>query len=574
MQEVAVAANEADTLEQAAGLAMRQISTHVGCAIGHLCVSPADTEAPAHSLWHLAGEGDYRAFQEASDNPSSLADDDFWARVSATGRPVWIADLEADSQWPRREQALAAGLESGFAFPVFVGPEIVAVLEFFSRTRMESTGSFLDVLTGIGTQLGRVVERQRAATALRRSAEELRVSEARLREAQALARLGSWYYDLRTGESTWSEEMCCLYGLEPGAPAVDLEAALASVHPADRARAGAALSRLVESGERVSEDVRVVRPDGQLRWYRSEGSVVKDQDGQVVAIHGTSQDITDRKLMEEALRERERQLSEAQRAARLGSWERDLSTGRMTWSDEMYRLWGWEPSREISLEVFLATLPDDDRQRLVAEAARVHRTGESICLDFRASVADGRQRWFRGGAQLLHDEAGRPIRVVGTAQDITEEKQAEEELRAAKDLYQRIVETAYEGVLTVDAQDITTFANARMAQILGYSAEQMPGMPVSAFVDEETLASLSVHRQRRRAGISEHYASTLRAKDGAAVPVLISASPFFGDDGRYAGTLAMVTDVSAFAEADEVLRLHGLRVHPDGGAILDKPPAS
>jgi PAS domain S-box-containing protein len=240
----------------------------------------------------------------------------------------------------------------------------------------------------------------------------------------------------------------------------------------------------------------------------------------------------------------------------------------------MYRLWGWEPAQEISFEAFLTTLRLDDRQRLLAEVARLRETGESICLDFRASVADGRQRWFRGGAQLLHDEAGGAIKVVGTAEDITEEKQAEEELRKAKELYQRIVENAYQGVLTVDAQHVTTFANARMAQILGYSTDEMPGTPVSAFVDEQTLAALSVHRQRRRAGISEHYGTTLRAKDGTAVPVRISASPLFGDDGRYAGAVAMVADVSAFAEAEEVLRLHSLGVHVDGDAICDGPPAS
>ena len=370
--------------------------------------------------------------------------------------------------------------------------------------------------------------------------------------------------------------MCSLHGLEPGAAAPDLESALATVHPTDRARARAALSRLVESGERVSEDVRVVRPDGQMRWHRADSSVVRDEDGRVVAIRGTSQDITERKLAEEVLRERESQLSEAQRAARLGSWECDLSSGRLTWSDEMYRLWGWEPGQEISFEAFIATVAVEARQRLLEDAARLRQTGESICLDFRASVADGRQRWFRVGARLLLDEEGTPIKVAGTAQDVTEEKQAEEELRTAKELYQRIIETAYEGIITVDAQDVTTFANPGMAHLLGYSAEEMLGMPVSAFVDEDTLGALSAHRQRRRAGISEHYESTLRGKDGAAVPVLISASPFFDDDGRYAGALAMVTDVSALREAEEVLRLDSLRVRveAEGDGASDRSPAS
>ena len=576
MQDVAVSANEADTLEQAASMVMRQICAHVGCALGHLYISPAESsEAPSSSLWHMTDEDNYRAFGEVTDKLSSVESADLLGRVSAAGRPVWVPDLAADSQWLRRDHALAAGLVSAFALPVLVGSEVVAVLEFFARTRMEPTGSFLDVLASIGTQLGRVVERHRASTALRHYAEELRVSEERLREAQELARLGSWHYDLATGESTWSDEMCSLYGLEPGALLPDLDSALASVHPTDRARAETALSRLIDSGERAAEDVRIIRPDGQVRWHRVQGSVIRGEDGGVVAIYGTSQDITERKLVEEALREREGQLLEAQNAARLGWWERDLSTGRVTWSDEMHRLWGWEPGQKISFETFLATVEVDDRQRLLAEAARLRQTGESVGLDFRASVADGRQRWFRGGARLVHDEAGTPVKVVGTAQDVTEEKQTQEELRTAKELYQRILETAYEGIITFDAQDTTTFANPRMAQILGYSVEEMSGMPASAFADEETLAALSVHRQRRRGGISEHYETMLRSKDGAAVPVLISASPFFDDgDGRYAGALAMVTDVSVFREAEGVLHVHNLRGRRDGDDCSDRLPSS
>ena len=71
-----------------------------------------------------------------------------------------------------------------------VGAEVVAVFEFFSRSRAEPTGSFLDVLAGIGIQLGRVAERQRALAAMRRSEEELRASEGRLREAEEIVRRG------------------------------------------------------------------------------------------------------------------------------------------------------------------------------------------------------------------------------------------------------------------------------------------------------------------------------------------------------------------------------------------------
>ena len=203
-------------------------------------------------MWHIADGGDHEGFQNAAEALVGAAGVGVAGRVLITGGPVWIADLVDDEDLGAEEQAAAAGVQSAFAFPVVVGSEVVAVLAFFSRTRIEPTDSFRDVMAGIGTQLGRVVERQRAAEAERRAAAQLRASEARLREAQRLAGMGSWHFDLRSGEASWSEGMYDLYRLEPGQP-LDLGSVLATVHPDDRSRGDAALSRLMETGEPTLE---------------------------------------------------------------------------------------------------------------------------------------------------------------------------------------------------------------------------------------------------------------------------------------------------------------------------------
>ena len=336
MQQSAVAANQAHTLHQAAEVVMRQICTHFGCALGLLWVSPGATgEGPEPPMWHIADRGHQGRSQNATEEFVVVAAG-VAGRVMTTGRPVWTADLLDDDDVGAQEQAAAAGLRSGFAFPVVVGWDVVAVLAFFSRTHMDPTDSFGDVVAGIGAQLGRVVERQRAAEAVRRSTQRLRESEARLREAQRLAGMGSWHVDLRSGEASWSDAMYDLYQVERGQPP-DLGSVLATVHPDDRVRVDAALSRLIETGEPTTEEFRTRRADGQVRWHRSCSSAVRDDDGLVVAIHGTTQDITEAKLAEQTLRERERQLGEVQRAARLGWREPPLPSGRLTLSEEMCR---------------------------------------------------------------------------------------------------------------------------------------------------------------------------------------------------------------------------------------------
>lgn len=181
LQQAAVAANEADTLEDAARVVARQVGNHVSCDISQVWVSPAASAADRPSaVWQLV-EGSRPATHQVADDFLAGKVAGLAGRVVSTRRPAWLPHIAVDD-WG------AAGLRSAFAFPVTVGSEVVAVLAFFSGAHMEPSGSFDDVVTGIATQLGRLVERRRAAAALRRSTEELRASllerERQLAEAQ------------------------------------------------------------------------------------------------------------------------------------------------------------------------------------------------------------------------------------------------------------------------------------------------------------------------------------------------------------------------------------------------------
>jgi diguanylate cyclase (GGDEF)-like protein len=177
-QEAAVAANASDRLEEAAGVVMRQLCSHVGCAMAHLWVSTGDTPPTlSSSVWHIADANDQGRFQDASRQLSFASGIGLPGRVLASGVPAWIPDLASDPNWLRGHEGLEAGLESGGAFPLLIGREVAAVVELFFRSRTEASRLFLDVLAGIGIQLGRVLERQRAFETLHRATEELRASQ-------------------------------------------------------------------------------------------------------------------------------------------------------------------------------------------------------------------------------------------------------------------------------------------------------------------------------------------------------------------------------------------------------------
>lgn len=340
MHEAALAANAAGSLTEAAQTVMAQFCAHVGCAVGRLCLPPpAPGAEPPSPVWHIANGGDDRALRAATDELLARPGVDLGARVLASARPVWFTDLIDGQDAGPESTGDGEAFASAFALPVHVGGEVVAALEFFSRTRIEVTDSFLDVLAAVGAQLGRVAEREGLMATLRRSEEQRRAAEERLREAQALAGAGSWEFDPRTGEGRWSEGMQTLFGVEPGQHP-SLDATIARVHVVDRGRAQEMFSRLVQSGEPTAEEIRVVLPDGRVRRHRCQGVAVTDETGAVVAIRGTNQDITEGKVADEVLPWRVPRRTEETRAARLGGTESDRWTGPPTRSDQVWRPWG------------------------------------------------------------------------------------------------------------------------------------------------------------------------------------------------------------------------------------------
>jgi PAS domain S-box-containing protein len=120
-------------------------------------------------------------------------------------------------------------------------------------------------------------------------------------------------------------------------------------------------------------------------------------------------------------------LGEAQEVAHIGSWEWDVIADRVTWSDELYRLYGLEPqSMEISYDRYLELIHPEDRRRVDAIVARAASEGSSFIFEHRVVLGDGHVRWLQGRGQALLNDAGRAVRMVGTSQDVTERKQVDD----------------------------------------------------------------------------------------------------------------------------------------------------
>jgi PAS domain S-box-containing protein len=177
------------------------------------------------------------------------------------------------------------------------------------------------------------------------------------------------------------------------------------------------------TGEWVDLKIRV--RDG--RTIDAACAVVHLSDGTRVAI---AQDITERKQAEEKLRHSEVQLAQAQRLAHVGSWDWDLPTNKVTWSDELYRIFGLEPGTIMVAGEVVSFIHPDDRDLFWTTVQNAVANKEQYSFYYRALRPDGTERIVQSRGAVLTDDHGEPIRVFGSTQDVTELKHAEEKLKA------------------------------------------------------------------------------------------------------------------------------------------------
>jgi len=206
------------------------------------------------------------------------------------------------------------------------------------------------------------------------------------------------------------------------------------------------LWKTIQSGKVFTETFINKRKDGELIYEIKTITPIKDKEGNITHFVSTAKEITEQRRAEEALFENEKRLKEAQRLAHLGSWELDLRNNKLRWSDEIYRIFELQSeSFDATYEAFLDVIHPDDRE-FVNQAYTSSVTNRKVySIDHRLLMKDGRIKYVHEQGETYYDEKGNPVRSIGTVQDITDRKLAEEKLRQGEERYRSTLDDLLEG---------------------------------------------------------------------------------------------------------------------------------
>jgi PAS domain S-box-containing protein len=396
-------------------------------------------------------------------------------------------------------------------------------------------------------------------TSIKRAQEELHKSEACLAEAQRLTHTGSCAIDGTSRETVyWSDEMFRIFGFDPqqGLPMFDQW--LQRIHPEDRDKVRLASEKTFLTKINCDIEFRIVKPDGTVKHIHGIGHPVLSATGEFVQVHGTMVDVTERKRTEQTLRQSEAYLAEAQRLSQTGSWASKPFADSRYWSEECYRLLGFDPAGPPPLfeEFFQRIHPDD-------QAVSRERWERAI-----RDKAD-----FEFGYRIVHPNKGiRDIHVlghavlnqsrdldefVGTVIDVTERKRAEQEL-------QQLVDFVPQLIVVFDSDGKVIHANRVAREYTGLTLQEWSGTAgmdvLGRVIHPDDVERVRAARKHGFAG-SEPFEVDARflGKDGIYRWFLGRYNPLV-EEGRVRRWYVSATEIESRKQQEERVRQENVRL--------------
>jgi len=308
----------------------------------------------------------------------------------------------------------------------------------------------------------------------------------------------------------------------------------------------------------IQREIINYRKDGSKFWDDLSISPVLDEQGKFRYFVGVLTDISERVKTRNILEERTGMLGEAEHLAHLGHWRWDISSNKLSWSDEIYRIRGLDPRKlDPDFNLTLSTYHPDDQpyvEKFVRHAATTH---ESVEFEARIVRPDGQIRHVRVKGQYSPPSADAGESVFGIFQDITSQKESEAALRRSERQYRRLMEAVPHGIKEIALDGVITYANQAHQEMLGYLPGGLVGKRVFDIIADAAQRAEAEQRFRRLVtGERPSMSFTTRylTADGRPIDVQVDAVISRNESGAINGVISVTTDITERVQSEKRLR--------------------
>jgi PAS domain S-box-containing protein len=384
---------------------------------------------------------------------------------------------------------------------------------------------------------------------------DLQIANERFELAAAAVNCLIYDWDLQNGrvERTCGLTQILGYSLEEAEPTAQWWQELVNPQDFAKVNSGEAWENFASNG-RYCDQYRVRHQNGNYIWVEDRGIAVKDNDGNIIRIIGTTTDISDRKKAEIELQESAERLKLAQSAANAGCWDWDIVNNRVTWSEEYYDLYGLDSTILPSYQNWLDSIREEDREQADRQVREAIEQQSEINIEFRIQHPIKGIRWLNAIGSTFYNPEGKPIQMIGITLDITDRKQAELALRQSQECLQRMVDTAPIGIGIGNSKGEVLGINDTLLQMYGYTRQEyeQQGMnwqdytlPEYAEMDRQAI------KQLQQFGTIAPAEKEIRRKDNTHLLVSISATRWKDDTDEH---VAFLVDLSDRKHIEETLQ--------------------
>ncbi|MBC7074486.1 MAG: PAS domain S-box protein [Syntrophomonadaceae bacterium] len=316
-----------------------------------------------------------------------------------------------------------------------------------------------------------------------------------------------------------------------------------------------AVELLQKQGSFHNMEINLVTNSGELRTGLFSAELLEI--GGKKHILWAGKDITQRKHVEQALQESEQRISDIINFLPDATVVIDKYGKVIAWNKAAEDMTGIKSENILGKGNYEYAIPFYGTRRPIlvdlvlnydeewaANYPDIEKKGETLIGENFCPIVGESGAYLRAAAAPLYDTKGNIVGAIESIRDVTDRHQAEKALEASEEMYRRIVETANEGILTINNDNVITFVNTKMAEMLGYSIDEMIEKPLFDFIHEENHSTVVQHLKRCQQGNSEKYDLEFRCKNGSSLWAIVSANVILDTDGKYLGSLKMITDIT------------------------------